>query len=118
MVALISVFLVTVAMSMAALTLANAQRVLHGDGGQESAESHAESAEKEGVQAGSVGAEGLGLIAPDFVPQPWILQSLAAQSLLHLHELGHTLHLVGRCVGHRVGFAVMSAHCCNKNVYV
>jgi len=68
MVALISVFLVTVAMSMAALTLANAQRVLHGDGGQESAESHAESAEKEGVQAGSVGAEGLGLIAPDFVP--------------------------------------------------
>lgn len=55
MVALISVFLVTVAMSMAALTLANAQRVLHGDGGQESAESHAESAEKEGVQAGICG---------------------------------------------------------------
>lgn len=57
-----------VTMSMASLALANAQSVLHGDGGQECAESDAETAEHEGVKAGSVRAKGLGLVAPGFVP--------------------------------------------------
>jgi len=66
MVALIVVFLV--AMTMSTLALANAQGVLHGAGGQEGGESHAQSAEEEGVQAGSVGAKALGFVAPGLDP--------------------------------------------------
>lgn len=58
----------TVVVTMAALTLANAQTIFYSNGGEESAESHSEAAEKEGVQASFVCAELLGFIAPHLVP--------------------------------------------------
>lgn len=69
MVTLISVFILFMTMTaMTALTLANAQAIFYSGGDEESAESHAEAAEKESVQATFVGAELLGLIAPHLVP--------------------------------------------------